>query len=350
MARKLRVLYEGAIYHVTIRGVERRVLFDDDDDRERFVKRLGEAVAEYGVRLYLFCLMSNHVHLLVETPQANLSAFMHKLQTAYTMYYNLRHKRSGHLMQGRFGAKPVAGDEYLLKLSRYIHLNPVCVGGLVKLPLAERRKALRPYAWSSYRGYAGLAKANGFVSEGPIWEQMEVPAKRERMAYRRFVEAGLAATDTEFLDVMRASAWGIGDADFQERIRAAHLDLARQARRIEDVSFRRVEGMVLPERVLDAVAKAFGEDVGKLRRRRYDCVARAVAARLLGRYSGLNQRDVGVWLGMGTGAAVSEQLKRLREREVQEPELARQIAGLAAALGGAARGHGSAQVFSNLDY
>jgi len=125
MARKLRVQFEGAIYHVTIRGVERRTLFNDNNDCERFLECLGEAVEESGVRLYLFCLMTNHVHLLVETPQGNLSAFMHKLQTAYTVYYNLRHKRVGHLMQGRFGAKPVEGDTYLLVLSRYIHLNPV---------------------------------------------------------------------------------------------------------------------------------------------------------------------------------------------------------------------------------
>lgn len=110
IARKLRVQYEGAISHVTVRGVERRRIFDDDADRERFLNRLGEAVAEYGVRLYLFCCMRNHAHVVCETPRANLSAFMLKLQTAYTVYYNLRHRRAGHLMQGRFGAEPVAGD------------------------------------------------------------------------------------------------------------------------------------------------------------------------------------------------------------------------------------------------
>jgi putative transposase len=135
MARKLRVQYEGAIYHVTMRGVERRPIFKDDEDRERFLKRLGEAVEEFGLRLYLFSLLQNHIHLLVETPQANLSAFMHKLQTAYTVYYNLRHRRAGHLMQGRFGAEPVQGDTHLLKLTRYIHLNPVFVGRMRKEPL-----------------------------------------------------------------------------------------------------------------------------------------------------------------------------------------------------------------------
>ncbi len=100
MARKLRIEYEGAVCHVTVRGVERRTLFEDDRDRERFLSRLGEAVEEYGTRLYLFCLMANQVHLLVETPQANLSAFMHSVNASYTTYFNLKRERSGHLLQG----------------------------------------------------------------------------------------------------------------------------------------------------------------------------------------------------------------------------------------------------------
>jgi REP element-mobilizing transposase RayT len=231
MARKLRVQYEGAIYHVTMRGVERRAIFKDDEDRERFLKRLGEAVEEFGLRLYLFSLLQNHIHLLIETPQANLSAFMHKLQTAYTVYYNLRHRRAGHLMQGRFGAEPVQGDTHLLKLTRYIHLNPVFVGRMRKEPLEVRRDYLRQYPWSSYRGYAGLAQPYDFVDESPI----------------------------------RRSAPRVGAAA-----------------------------------VLDAVAKEFGLEPSTLRRRQYDCVARAVAAHLLGRYAGMNQRDAA---GTGEGPA-----------------------------------------------
>jgi len=127
MARHLRVEYAGAIYHVTIRGNGRQAIFEDDRDRERFVRRLFESVETYGVRLYLYCLMTNHVHLVIETPDKGLSRFMQSLETGYTVYSNLRHKKSGHVFQGRYGAKLVEGDEYLLKLSRYVHLNPVFV-------------------------------------------------------------------------------------------------------------------------------------------------------------------------------------------------------------------------------
>ena len=325
MARKLRVQFEGAIYHVTIRGVERRRTFDDDADRERFLNRLGEAVEEYGVRLYLFSLMRNHAHLLCETPQANLSAFMHKLQTAYTVYYNLRHRRAGHLMQGRFGAEPVAGDEYLLKLSRYIHLNPVFVGTMKKEPLEVRRDSLRRYPWSSYRGYAGLGKPYDFVDEAPILALTEAVAKKRRLTYRRFVETGIAETDAEFLESLKDSPWGIGDTEFQNRIRDLHTDRAGQVKRKEDVSFRRMSPTVTATAVLDAVAKEFGIDPAALRRRQYDCVARAVAAFMLGRHAGMNQRDIAAFLSMGTGSAVCRQLQRLRERMDDDHRLADRV-------------------------
>jgi len=332
MARKLRVQFEGAIYHVTIRGVERRTIFDDNDDRERFLERLGEAVEEYGVRLFLFCLMTNHAHLLVETPQANLSAFMHKLQTAYTVYYNLRHKRAGHLMQGRFGAKPVAGDEYLLKLSRYIHLNPVFVGPMTGQPLVRRLMELRAYPWSSYRGYAGLAQSSDFVDDGPILAMMETPEKKRRRAYCRFVVAGIAETDDEFLEVLQGSAWGIGGNEFQERIRDLHTDMANQVKRPEDVSFRHAARKVRPEAVLGIVADTFGMKSDDLRKRCYDCVARAVTAQMLGKYAGMNQRDIGGLLNMGTGSAVCQQLKRLRDRRARGSDLDAHIEGIETAL------------------
>ena len=101
MARLQRIEYEGAVYHVTARGNERRALFGDDGDRERFLRVLGESVASFEIRLYLFCLMTTHLHLVLETPRGNLGRFMHRLQTAYTVYFNHRHRRQGHLLPGR---------------------------------------------------------------------------------------------------------------------------------------------------------------------------------------------------------------------------------------------------------
>lgn len=107
MARQLRVEFEGAIYHVMVRGNRRKNVFVDEHDYSRFLQRLSESIGTYNVRVYMFCMMPNHVHLVVETPQANISRFMQSLITGYTVYYNLRHQQCGHLFQGRFKSKIV---------------------------------------------------------------------------------------------------------------------------------------------------------------------------------------------------------------------------------------------------
>lgn len=168
MARKLRVEYPGAIYHITHRGNGRRRIFNDDRDRERFLVRLAESADTYNIRVFMFCLMSNHVHLVCETPQGNISRFMQSLITGYTVYFNLKNKHCGHLFQGRFGAKLVEGDSYLLSLTRYVHLNPVFIAAVKKLPLQDRLARLNAWRWSSYQGYVDGTRALKFVEYGPV--------------------------------------------------------------------------------------------------------------------------------------------------------------------------------------
>jgi len=324
MARKLRVEYKGAIYHVTLRGVERRRLFDDAADRERMVERLGDYAEEYGLRVYLYCLMANHVHVVVETPEGNLGAFMHRLETAYTVYYNRRHGRAGHLMQGRYGAVPVEGDEYLLKLSRYVHLNPVFVGALRGQGLKERIQALRAYPWSSYRGYIGKGKPERFVERGPV---LKLAGGGGERGYRKYVESGLVETDEEMAEVMKDPGFAIGGEGFQGWIKDLHDARVLQSRRQEDASFRRQMGRPLKggeiveevSRVMGVAAEALAESHGR-------GMARPVAARMLGKYGGLRQRDVATVLGLRTGAAVSVQLARLAKAMSKDVDLARRVA------------------------
>ena len=138
MARKLRLQYEGAIYHITVRGNGRRRIFRDDSDRERLLWRLSESRDFCDVRIYLACLMDNHFHLVAETPRGNISQFMHSVLTGYSVYFNLRHNTCGHVLQGRYGAELVEGNEYLLQLSRYVHLNPVHTREHKKLSVMEK--------------------------------------------------------------------------------------------------------------------------------------------------------------------------------------------------------------------
>ncbi len=142
MARALRIQYPGAVYHVTCRGNERQAIFKDDADRKRFLQILVQSVNIYSVKLYSYVIMTNHFHLLLETPKGNLSEFMRKFNITYTGYYNRRHSRVGHLYQGRYKSILVDKNEYLSVLSRYIHLNPVKIQSMKKQPERERLKYL----------------------------------------------------------------------------------------------------------------------------------------------------------------------------------------------------------------
>jgi putative transposase len=144
--RPLRIEYLGALYHITSRGNERKAIFLDDEDRERFLEILLDYHTRYGMLLHSYVLIDNHYHLILETPQGNLLKIMHGINGCYTGYFNRRHGRSGHLFQGRYKGVLVDKDEYLIPLSRYIHLNPV---------RAKVVSSPEKYNWSSYASYIG---------------------------------------------------------------------------------------------------------------------------------------------------------------------------------------------------
>lgn len=146
MARKPRLHFPGATYHVILRGNAQDNIFFGEEDRYRFCLLLQEGVERFGHRLLAFCLMTNHVHLLVQVGDVPLSKIIQNISFRYTRWVNWRKSRSGHLFQGRYKAFLVDADEYLLQLVRYIHLNPVRVG-MAKLP--------GDYRWSSHRAYVG---------------------------------------------------------------------------------------------------------------------------------------------------------------------------------------------------
>lgn len=332
MARLARVEYEGAIYHVTVRGNNRRDLFVDDLDRRRFVGRLEDIAEECGIRVYAFCLMTNHVHLVVETPQANLGQFMHKLETAYTIYYNKRHGESGHLTQGRYGAKAVEGAAYLLTLTRYVHLNPVYVGRLVHKPVAERVKALRAYPWSSYQTYLGK-KGCKVVKPQALLAMMGGRSQgRQRVEFRRFVEAALAERDDEFLAIYSGSPLGIGGEEFLAGLEDRYEVSVGKRKQREDVALRRVGRRLDPDRIVEVACQHLKVEPGTERCRRRGSWVRPVVARMLSRYGGLRQRDIAARFGVGTGKSVCEQLQRLTTALAEDRSLSRLVKALEADL------------------
>ena len=216
MARKLRVEYAGAIYHVMNRGDRRELIFIDDADRQRFVDTLGEVCAKTGWQVHAYVLMPNHFHLLVETPQPNLVAGMKWLLGTYTSRFNRRHKLFGHLFSGRYKSLIVdgSGSGYLKNVGDYVHLNPA------RAKLVAADAPLKSFAWSSWPAYL-LAP-----SKRPAWLRADrllgawgipedSPEGRQRLEQaleeRRGAEEG-----EEFTPIRRG--WCLGEETFREEL------------------------------------------------------------------------------------------------------------------------------------
>ena len=182
MARPLRIEYPGAVYHVTSRGDGRRKIFTDDTDRKQFLTILGATIRKYNWLCHAYCLMDNHYHLLIETPDANLSLGMRQLNGVYTQFFNRHHGRAGHVFQGRFKEILVDKERHLLELSRYVVLNPV-----------RARKVDQPEAfpWSSYRGTGGLTRGQELLTTDWILGIFSPERRKAQKQYRRFIKEGI---------------------------------------------------------------------------------------------------------------------------------------------------------------
>jgi REP element-mobilizing transposase RayT len=183
MARPLRIEYSGALYHVYSRGIAQQDIFADERDRGLFLHAIGTAVERHHLLLHAYCMMSNHYHFLLETPEGNLSRAMRHINGIYTQAYNRIHQRAGPLMQGRFKASLVEKDAYLLELSRYIVLNPVRAH-LISEPEA--------WLWSSYRAMIGIVPQPKWLTTEWLLGVMGGRTKGEaRKRYRAFVIEGM---------------------------------------------------------------------------------------------------------------------------------------------------------------
>jgi len=206
MARPLRIEKAGAWYHLTARGNELKPIYRDERDREHFLELIQEMVVRFRVRLHCYVLMDNHYHLMLELTEANLSRAAQWLNVNYSVWFNRRHQRCGHLFQGRFKSVALARDEWGLSLSRYLHLNPVRIKalglskahrsaqrvGLSCAPNAQvvrrRLEILKKYRWSSYRAYIGQGQAPGWLECATVLGLAGGNKAERRRWYRDYVE------------------------------------------------------------------------------------------------------------------------------------------------------------------
>jgi REP element-mobilizing transposase RayT len=310
MARALRIEFEDALYHICARGNARAEIFRSDADRSRFLQLLEQSTERFHGTVYCFVLMGNHFHLVVQTPQPNLSRWMHWLIVSYSVYFNRRHHRSGHLFQGRYKSFLVENGEYLLSLSRYIHLNPVRGIRIGYGTPAERRNRLRAFKWSSYQGYAGLTKRFPFVQEESVLGEVARSPRDARVAYRRFVEEGLISQIANPFEAVQWQA-ALGSERFLQNIRDRVKERYKQ--RHEMTSLRKAVEFAQPEVVLSRVSRKFKVNPERLTSRgQYGLKAKNVAMWIISERCGIKLREIGALFGGLDYSAVAQRIRRTR--------------------------------------
>jgi len=330
MSRPLRIEVAGGWYHVTARGNERRAIFRDDRDRRYFLELVGEAAERFHLSLHAYVLMANHYHLLVQTREANLSRAMQWLGVSYTVWFNRRHRRVGHLFQGRF--KAVALEEGAgAEVTRYLHLNPVRVGALrlgkteraraaagmgeasdARL-VAERIKQLRSYRWCSYRAYAGLEREPKWLASETVLAMVggvSRERKRWRQRYRAFVEEavreGLVESPWERVEGQVL----LGGAEFVRRMRTL-----MKGNEKEQPSLRQLQNRPTLQQAV-AIMEKVKQEKWERWRDRHDDWGRDAVLYLGRRQCGLKLRQLGEAVGgidyRSVGSALRKFEKRLR--------------------------------------
>ena len=311
MARPLRIEYEGAIYHVTARGNERGKIFFSKRDYEKFREYIAEAQLKFGLILHAYVLMTNHYHLIIETPEKNLSRIMHHINSSYTSYTNIKRKRSGHLFQGRYKAILVDKDSYLLELSRYLHLNPVRVN-MVQRP--------EEYAQSSYGTYTG-SRTEKLVSNKLILDMLDKDETKARERYRVFVESALG----EPIESPSKKVYGgiiLGGERFirevLSRIESEQVEVAEISHR---KALRKTVGM---EELTAAVCKHYRVSWEEITRNKRS-EARKAAIYLVKKYTGASNQEIGELFGNVSYSAVAKVCQSFANQMKEDRELQRRI-------------------------
>ncbi len=310
MARPLRIQYPGAFYHVTSRGNERKDIFRSMEDREKFLGYLESATFRYGASIHVYCLMSNHYHLLLETPMGNLSEIMRHINGAYTAYFNAKRRRAGHLFQGRYKAILVEADSYAAELSRYIHLNPV---------RARMVKSPGDYRWSSYSAYVGIADPAPWLKTDFVLNLLTRDPQVAQKRYREFVEALLNAPGESPLKAVVASTILGGEQFVREVVEKYAEEAGGEAQNAANKE-------LFPRPSIDeVVAEVEAGWAGP------EKLARKIAIYLCHRFTGGTLRQIGVRFDLKE-SAVAQASRRFAGTLAENQDLAAQVATLEKSL------------------
>ena len=325
MPRLARLDIIGRLQHVIVRGIERRDIFNDDQDRQLFVDRISSLLSETGVRCYAWALLSNHLHLLLMPTSTPLSCFMRRLLTSYAINFNHRNKRSGHLFQNRYKSILCEEEPYLLELVRYIHLNPLRAGMVASL------EELDKYPWTGHSVLMGNRRLDA-QNRATILGRFGKKITTAREKYRQFVSEGIKTGRRDDLTSggLRRSQ---GDhrnneyESFDERILGScdFVDALKQEPNLRD----KMKNTITLERLLDIVSLRLDLDADEIRRPgkfRAPAAARGIICHLAIFELGYTGSEVGKFLHLGpTGVSLAS--RRGEKILKDDPVLLKDIAG-----------------------
>jgi putative transposase len=313
MARPIRIEYPGAVYHVICRGNNRHAIYRDDQDRRRYLEKLSYYCQDKRVDLLAYCLLPNHVHLLLETPEGNLSKMMQAFQTSYTVYFNKRHGRTGHVFEQRYKAMLVDKDNYLLQVSRYIHLNAVTA------KLAERPQ---DYHWCSYGSYLNGKGILGLKTE-TVLGQLNGSKDRRLRQYRDYVEGGREERLSNPPPEVRQQIY-VGDEEFVEALQK------------RGKASLRAEHCHSLQRIVKSVSAVTGVGEAEMRQRqRGEAVKRSreMLCYVARRHGRASMSELAKLLEVKEASTPSHAVRRAEERLKAEPNFRRLLSEVMQRLG-----------------
>lgn len=299
MSRSIRVEYEKAFYHIIQRGIEKRHIFKEDRDKGKLIEYVAHVHKAYGAVIHAYCILDNHYHFIVETPRANIKQIMHSINTSYAVFYNKRHRRVGPLFQGRYKSILVQNDEYLWKLSSYIHNNPV------KAKLVEKPEQ---YKWSSYPDYIGMRKRSDWLEMDFILNNFG-KGKERAERYAEYVRFNMLKDEDLEKDIRNGFIYG--SVDFAKHIIEVYLTGRTEERGIKEMSAIRSE-LELKSDQVRSVVKKYVPDVKEQKK---------IEMYMLRKYTSRKNEEISeAYEGIGMHA-VSKIYTRIRDRRERDHRL-----------------------------
>lgn len=312
MSRPLRIEFPGAWYHVMNRGRRREDIFLQPADYATFLNIVRESVERWNVKVAAYCLLSNHYHLLLQTPEGNLARCMRHINGVYTQHFNRTHQQDGQLFRGRYKAVLIEADSHLLEVLRYIHRNPLG---------ANLDRQLEDYPWSSHRGYVSCAKQWDWLERETLMAMLTAKKSQRKQAYLDFVAQSEPEEITAFYAMKKLSSLLGGEA-FKDWVRNHFIDPELQREIPEAKSMSHT-----PQDVIAHVCDHFDLDEARLQqsRRGAENLPRDIAIYLSRSISRMTLAEIGAAFGMTNYSSVSSAAERVKKRMATDARLRQEV-------------------------